>query len=407
MIKYVVVALLFASVLTGRLTPGTKLGFAFDNMLSNNVAAGEEKPNGIHTVSKELQTKEVYGYILSQLRWVNRKSVLAIEEATKKLDEKKIESHYVFQAFPRASLFKYALINLIKDGQTFKIVISQGQRRAFGIRVANILHDVMTSTLGLPFEGEAKVVQKTGNEAIEFHKANREELFKEIKTIRGSQFKGSLGFDIAGTVSKITGVVNSITSTWQNIVSAFKTINKEEFKEKIGGEGFDRYLSRSRFIRSLGIPMSKWEIYKGYYAKLLGYQNNPNVKSYIEDVLALSNFIPDNSWTLNDFTFDKDKGGKCNSVVAISSRDYVEDLAHIVTVVVDGSFSLSPDIFVWTKFKSVAGGITESTKDEMRNVPRGLKTGEVKAIHALMIINMLQVLSDNFAIGLKLPETKF
>merc|ERR1712242_41039 len=97
---------------------------------------------------------------------------------------------------------------------------------------------------------------------------NKQRLLADIKKIRGTQY--GLGFNIGKVINEVTGVVQNIADTWKSITSAFKTINTTTFKEKINGAGFSSYLSRSRFIRSIGIPTDKWNIYKPAFMRLTG-----------------------------------------------------------------------------------------------------------------------------------------
>lgn len=409
MIKFVVFSLLIVSAFTIRLTPSTKMSYAFDDLLHNNVklAAGEESDSVSHQVSKNIavgNVEDVRLFVLAQAPWMAAESVSEVVASALKIEGGRIESHYVFQAFPEESVFRYALVNVVREGANLKVVVSQEERRAMGINQANSYHEVRSSLLGLPFDKET-VVSSTGANSKEFHEFNRERLLSNLKTIRGTQRTDMLGFDFMAAVSSAKTAVESITGCWKEIVGAFKTVSKEELKDKINGEGFKHYMSKSKYIRSIGIPNEYWETYKASYMTLTGIANNPTIKADAEALLTLAEFLPENAWNANEFTFDMDKNGLCNSFVALTKNDIVAQRSHVITVVVAGSFALAPNIQIWSKYKSIAGGIFENTKDVLKEVPRGLTEGDIKGINAMMLLTSLQIMADNFGVPFKLPET--
>ena len=164
------------------------------------------------------------------------------------------------------------------------------------------------------------------------------------------------------TLGGAKNIISSLADGYKSIVEAFKTVKSEEVKEKITGEGYDKYTSSSRYIRSIGIPKTYWETYKQNFMQLTGIAKNPMVKPEIETLLKMADFIQDNAWNTNDLTFDVTKGGTCNNFVCLTRFDSVIAQYHIMATVVEGTFDLSPNIWVYSKYKSVAGGIVETTK---------------------------------------------
>ena len=115
-------------------------------------------------------------------------------------------------------------------------------------------------------------------------------------------------------------------------------------------------------------------------------------------------FIPDNAWNTNDFTFDVSKGGRCSNFVSMTRKDDVAQQFHIMSTVVDGTFQLSPNIWVYTKYKSVAGGIVQTTKIQTKNMPRSFTEADAKAVNAMMLLTSINVMQENFGIPKTLPE---
>ena len=412
MIKTCVFALLALSVFAANLTPGTRLPHALDDMIHNNLGSAapfEDNLKAVHRVSKDLspsKSAEILAFLATELPWANMKSLNTIVQNSFKLEENRVESHYIFQSFSQLAEFRYTLINLVRNKESFKIVVSQETRKAFGIQKDTIYHDLRSSPFGLPFDSETILFNEQGDEK-EFHEFNRNKLMAGLKIIRGTQRTELLSFDIGGVIKGATDAINGFTDCWKNIVSAFKTVKKEELKQTINGEGFKKYMTKSRYIRSIGIPNDKWSVYLPYYLRLTGADRNPRVKQDFSDILALAEFLPENAWNANDFTFDINTGGTCNSAVALTRNDIIDQRSHIITVIVDGSFQLAPHILIYENYKSVAGGIVESTKSVRKEVPRGLTEADVKGINAMMLITSLQIMADNFGVPFKLPESAF
>jgi len=399
-------------VFAANLTPGTRLPHALDDMIHNNLgstAPFEDNLKAVHRVSKDLsptKSAEILAFLATELPWTDMKSLNTIVQNAYRLEENRVESHYIFQSFSQLSEFRYALINLVRNKESFKVVVSQETRKAFGVQQDTVYHDLKSSPFGLPFDSETVLFGEQG-EKKDFHDFNRNKLMAGLKLIRGTQRTELLSFDIGGVIKGATDAINGFTECWKNIVSAFKTVKKEELKQTINGEGFKRYMTKSRYIRSIGIPNDKWSVYLPYYLRLTGADKNPRVSRDFSDILALAEFLPENAWNANDFTFDINAGGTCNSAVALTRNDIIDQRSHIITVIVDGSFQLNPHILIYENYKSVAGGIVETTKTVRKEVNRGLTEADVKGINAMMLITSLQIMADNFGVPFKLPEIAF
>ena len=185
--------------------------------------------------------------------------------------------------------------------------------------------------------------------------------------------------------------------------SAFKTINKEEFKQKIPGEGFSAYSAKTRFLRNLGVPTIRWTDYVKAMKTLFELNKFPTIDANVTAIMQIAEFAPDTAWHANDMTFDATHGGDCNTIVALCQQDYTSSVINVLFTFVTGSFKLAPDVFIYTKFLSAAGGIYESTKDRIEYKPRSLKDEEIKAIHATMLLSGLSVMADNLGVETKLP----
>lgn len=413
--KVVIITLLVACVLSARLTPNTKLPSAFDDFVANSLGReviAEDRKTTKQVTGKITETKgnQLTKFVFEQIPWIAVGSVGHIVHKVKSIEVGQIQSHYIFQASKEKNTFNYCLVNLMKseDGSV-KVMVSTDSKRAVGIKKDSHFHSLEVSLFGLPTTNKTILVQQGINNE-EFHKQNRDALLSAAVKARSTQkliAKESLGMPIATVISTATAAVNALAEGWKSIVGAFKTVKTQEIKERITGEGFKQYSSKSRFIRTVGIPQSYWAQYKTNFMMLTGIAKNPIVKPEIEALLSMAKFIPDNSWNAADLSFDETTGGKLSNFVAMTRKDDVDQQFHVLATVVTGTFQLAPNIWIYNNFKSVAGGIVETQKMEIRHMPRTMTEADAKAVNAMMLLTSINVLQENFGVKKTLPDPKY
>ena len=412
MIKAYIFALLAMSVFTAKLTPGTRLPNSFDNLIHNNLGSVEsftEESVAIHKVSKEIgqtQSAEMLAFLTTELPWVNIKSLNTIIQRALKVEEDRIETHYIFQSFAQLAEFRYALVNLIQSKGSFKVVVSYEFRPAFGIHSDNIYHDVRTSFLGLPFDSELVLTNENGDKP-EFHEYNRNRLMADLKSVRGTSKTDLLALDPVSVMASVTVVVKGLTDCWKNIVDAFKTIDNTTLKKTINSQGFSKFQKSSRFVRMVGVPSAKAEEIKKAIMTQLGMDKNSGNFAAVKSFVDVAQWNMQSDWAADDFTFDVSKGGMCNSAMTLSKAHFSEQMWSFVGAVIDASFQLAPNVLIYERFKSVAGGIVQTTKEERKNVPRDLTAKDFKAINNMVKISTLQFMAKQLGVKWDLPNNAF
>ena len=251
--QLLIASTILCAVLAGtRLTPSSRLPTSFDDMLLNN-----EISTGLGSTFSNAAYYKIDGdshnlveQLSQSMPWIDVKSFQAIIQKIQEVKVGDIQSHYIFKAFPQEAVFRYALISLIrKDKDSFSAVYTQKENRAFGIQTANTFHDMRTSVVGLTFEAPV-VLQQSGLNRVEFHDYNRKQLLAILKEARASRNTNNLGFDIVSALTGAKAAVTGFIDVYKSITTAFKTVNKEEFKQKIPGEGFSAYSAKTRFLRN-------------------------------------------------------------------------------------------------------------------------------------------------------------
>lgn len=412
MIKVIILSVLLASVFAHKLTPGTKLPHSLDNMIHNNLGGSipESQVNlkAVHRTSNDITTisiPHIQDYITSELPWINIQSANFIAFSATKLAEERVESHYVFEATPQDSSFRYALINIAHSKTGLKILISQESTNAFGIQRKSIFHEVKSSLFGLPFDKE-EVVIRLNSDNNEIHQFNRNRLMAGLKEVRGTQRTDMLAaFDLAKTLNSAGNVVDQIAKSWKSLTEAFKTVQNEELKQVMNGKGYESLSSKSRFIRNLGIPKDRVIIYTQLLMKLVGGDSQPEIKKLLMESLSSATLVAVDEWIPREFTFAVDTLGNCNSVMALSKYDMIDNLIHIFAIVVDGSFKLAPNIYIYENYLSAAEGIYESRKPVTKNVPKTITDKDIKGIQHLIMLTAIDGLGKEMKRAFRIPST--
>jgi hypothetical protein len=379
-------------------------------MLFNNLggpAPTAQLPSGVHKVSKVIPDgmfSELIDFVKKEADWINDKSLKALLSCAKSMTQFDIQTHFILIGKKGQTTSNAALIHLVYTDGGLKAVLSQDSYEGYQLTSNDLhYHEYKLSLMGMPFN---KQITLFGVKTI-YEEIIQKKLLKAVQLVRGTQRGDLLSAELLGQTS-FTGVldaINQVAKAWKAIADAFKTVNKETLKYVIKGQGFTQYASKSRFLRSIGISLASWDIFKRNYLIITGLDESAQAKSEAEAFLGLAEFMPDNAWYFNTASFDIKHNGDTTSVVSMSKADLEFGKAHVLTVTASGTFTLAPDVYIYEKFRSVAGGIYQNTKDVRKNVPRSLTSDDIKALHALTILNAINVMTNVFNIPFNLPES--
>lgn len=392
------------------LTPLTSLPPAYDDMLFNKLQGHADLQSFAASahISKEFlriaSLEEVAKELTERFPQISQESIALIHKSFSTIHADSIENHFIQTAPNAEKKATSALIQLLVMHEKLRIISLTVSAASYQ---PNYHHLVYTSKFGLVPSGFQVLIGKVSERLQKVHDLFMlKRLFTVLQKLRGSQkgdlmVKGALG---QTTFTGVLDAIQAVASAWQSIASAFKTINRETFKYVIKGQGFSQYKQSSIFLRSLGIDLRRWEMFKPLYMTSVGIDSPAAAKQQAEVFLTLAEFMPDNVWQFNDHTFDKNGQGSTNTMVAFTKADMDVQKAHILTVVTSGSYVLAPDVYVYEKYKSVAGGIYQNTKEVRKNVPRNLSLEDIKGINALAMLNAINVMTEYFKIDFKLPS---
>lgn len=409
--KVIILLLLLGVVVTRPLTPLTSLPPAYDDMLFNQLGGHSDLQTLVTPayISKEFlriaTLEEVAQELSERFPSIKQESVVLIHKAFSTIHDDMIENHFI-QAAPNTSSQRSgsALFQLLVVKEKIRIIsitLSTGSYQQ------NYNHLLYVSKFGFAPSTSTVLVGPVSDKIQKVHDVYVfKRVFTVLQKLRGSQMgdlmvKGALG---QTTFTGVLDAIQAVASAWQSIASAFKTVNRETFKGIIKGEGFSKFKQSSIFSRNLGIDLKRWTQFKPIYKVSVGLDSPAAASREAETFLTLAEFMPDNVWQFNDHSFDKNGQGSTNTMVAFTKADMDVQKAHILTVVTSGTYKLAPDVYVYEKYKSVAGGIYQSTKEVRKNVPRNLSIQDIKAINAMAMLNAISVMTEYFKIDFKLPS---
>jgi hypothetical protein len=383
---------------------------AFDDLLFNNLggqAPADADITGIHKVSRVIpdgSQSQLLDFVKAEAGWVNDLSLKALAAAAKSMAKFDVQTHFILIAKKGQTSSNAAMVHLVHVDGGMKAVLSTDQFENLAVVDSEVhYHDYQQSMMGLPFN---KLICLIGSRSL-FHEMIKKKLMKSAQAARGTQRGDLLAAQMLGqtTIDGVLQAITQVANAWKAIADAFKTVNKETLKSVTKGQGFTQFASKSTFLRSLNINMAGWDQYKKTYMTLTGLDSTAQTKKEAEAFLTLAQFLPDNAWYFNTASFDINKSADTTSIVCMSKADIAFNKAHVLTVTASGTFKLAPDIYIYEKFRSVAGGIYQETSEVRKNVPRTLTNADIKALHALTLLNAINVMTKYFNIPMNLPAS--
>lgn len=189
----------------------------------------------------------------------------------------------------------------------------------------------------------------------------------------------------------LVGAVNSVTSAWSGIVSAFKSSYSKELQDMKMNRGFDKFKQSTKAFSGQGLPSERAEDFMNDLAGRLAIPDG-----YREDFKMLAKwiqFFDDQTWTQSDITFSKGKGGNANNFNFFSRNRGGEGKIDIVYLVCNQDFSLADDLYVWVTRKSTMGGLFSSTKTEIEKKPAALSEEQLKFVSEYFLLLAYQELA--------------
>lgn len=398
------------------LTPNSRLPQYFDNMIKNTLQDKAFPPELVHRfsikhyISQEYQLSDltqVNSFLESVVPWmtIEDKTQIVTEVKVIRENKEKISSHLVCVKVGQD--LNSALINLVLDEDRVIVQVSTLTDKREDFAVESPFHEKALSRMGFPLEA----FRLLGNELKETVDKKiallRRLLLSSINLARGKRIE-SLKFSLgAGTgPADIAGCVSAVANAWGAIATNFKTSIKETLVSVTEGKGFTKFQQETTFLDNSGLRLSRYEAFKGHYMTITETDSNPDLKEKTLAWLDLAEFVPGNDvFELNNL-FDINKDGKTSAMTVFSALDEIAGKINIMTTKTSGAYTLAPDVFIYEKHKSYAGGIYQEITEKRVYKARSLKEEDIKALTALALTNTLLRLKDVYGFAFKVPSDR-
>ena len=260
----------------------------------------------------------------------------------------------------------------VQQARTYELTLVRNENNIVGIlntkyhvldadEVKAFHYEIYSSAFGLDF-----IVSEKSESAVDQDLA----LYMRQYLTRGAEEYRKTSMNAHGLtawtlyVTAAAEAVKSLTEAAKGVIAVFKTVKTETLKEHVKGEGFKAYKAMSNYSRILGVKAEE-KAYKSFL-KAFKIQMGLNLIARIEELDAYFEIaqFASNDWKINDFVFGIGaKDNSCNNLVIINQINYTDNVVHFVSVNVKGAFELADDTLIYTQYKSVFGGISETTKD--------------------------------------------
>lgn len=404
-------AILFALVVTTVVTH--PIPFFHDHMIENNVLEVTPSEDVSVLTTKPVITVLAKSHILNEVAKTLNLDMLEI--ASGKIEQQIDRAingvvHSTYHTHVTQIMNGEAVsceMTLIREDKTIRAVISRGVFEAPMLAQEGVHVQTYVSEFTLPFtevessqfdENTATFLETTKNTLLSSsHSSTRGLKEGEEPAPPGGEKKEKEPF-----IDRFTGGINKIADTWKNVASAFRSEKTNTMIEQMPSDGFDVFKRKSRFVKAIGIPSAMYSRFMVGWTAFTGMVQS-KYWSEVKGLTEMAEFVDNQAFNINDFNFDKDKGGEIDTIVCISAADMMEMKIGIATVKVTGSFKLSPNKFLWAKSKSTMGGISAKSEHYIKQEARDITEKDITAIHHLMILATLETMTQGFGIDFKLP----
>ena len=233
-----------------------------------------------------------------------------------------------------------------------------------------------------------------------------------LRFLQGEENNNNVNQQVAETKEKISGfqkvenlcnAADKISSTWGNIVNAFKTTHQKSIQKMTDGKGFEYFHGSSEIFLAFGLKESHYEKYWSRKAEHLLIPKDMR-KKFLE-IADDGLYMDKQAWNNLDLAFNPEE----------SKKDEVKGISILINQPVDGKFDvmvtnirakfkLAPDLFIERTDTSVLGGIFQKGKEKIIKRPKTLSQDELTAILEMYKMVSFKILCEVFGINIAPPK---
>ncbi|CAF0975274.1 unnamed protein product [Rotaria sordida] len=197
-------------------------------------------------------------------------------------------------------------------------------------------------------------------------------------------------------IAALSQALSSVAKSWKDVVSSFKT-SKSTTITRITRFGFAHFDQKSTVSKAIDIPANKASEFIN--AIVMNY-NLPSKGSFL---LSLT-YSEDFSWESIEYLYSPAMDGKYRSLTLFKNGDSITNTASFFIVDVNADWQLAPDLLMIQTSKSYSGGLFESSKQSIEEVPHVLTLDEAKQLQQIFMMIAISNLAGTLGTNLTYPS---
>ena len=209
--------------------------------------------------------------------------------------------------------------------------------------------------------------------------------------------KFGLGLNPVLVTMAAAAVVKLAAQVYQVFAQVFATKDVTKLIGEFKTKGFSAYSLKASVRRYIDIPSSNIDQFTTVIAKIMTNDHPDKAKQRrIKAVLEVIPIIDDNGWTMDDISLDTGKPDSSDKFFTVmSSQENFGAKFNFMAMNVESTFTLTPNLLIYKRSRSVFGGIFKSEEIKIQESPRTVTDKDLQAMRAFNLVMSCKLFSDD------------
>lgn len=228
----------------------------------------------------------------------------------------------------------------------------------------------------------------------------------QFRNHRDHKNKLMLGIDPVTAVFVAGIVVQLAAKIWGFFAQIFSTKVVTKLVAHFRNSGFKSYSLKASIRRNYNIEEDEIDEYSQLLTKIVS-KSHPNAlkRKKIAASIAMCTLMDKNAVTIDDGDIDTGSGSQDRFFSIMSHKSPAGDKYTFMSMNMDATFELAPDLLIYKRSKSYFGGIYKTEDSVIEEIPREVSHEDIKALRAFSLSLALKLFSDNLGVdGKTIPE---
>ncbi len=201
---------------------------------------------------------------------------------------------------------------------------------------------------------------------------------------------------ISEKILALSKAVSAAAGAWKDIVTAFKSSHSTTIT-RIVRFGFTHFAQKSTIMRAMNVPADRATEFIN--ALTIDY-NLPPKGSF---ALGLT-YSDDFAWDRVEYFYSPTMNGNYRSFTLFKNGDSLSNTASFFIVDINADWQLAPDLLLIQTSKSYLGGLFESNKQSIQEVPHVFTLDEAVKLQQFFMLIAMGNLASTLHLNVTLPE---